>query len=57
MNITAIKSLINKRKLRGASDTSLIGWLEHLKTIYKLPLEIIILEGLKNNIQKIKKGQ
>lgn len=33
--IEAIETVLDKRFQRGASDQSLINWLEHLKTIWK----------------------
>ena len=33
--IHAIERVLDKRSQRGASDKSLIGWLKHLKTIWK----------------------
>ena len=33
--INAIERVLDKRASRGASDKSLIKWLEHLKTIWK----------------------
>jgi len=33
--LQAIENVIDRRSARGASDKSIISWLNHLKTIYK----------------------
>lgn len=51
-SINAIERVLDKRALRGASDGSLIKWLEYLKTVWKSDYSRRILDGFVDAIKQ-----
>lgn len=58
---TAIENVIDKRHSRGASDESIIGYLEHLKSKYTLNKNMVhyleqLISGVKSSPQGVMAG-